>query len=316
MNVIRFAFLVAVVLLAGCARVSTSTTLNADGSFVRKVVYTVSKSNGLGPPSGADTQKKEKPEDYFKLPSGPGVKVDHSEDKNGLIVTTTRTVAAGSAPLQDIALIADKTKILATSSVTVTKFPDGRLEYVESLHKLEPSTTAQQFVIPDLRARVKKALPVEYQKTELIDRLTREIMINLAHALVGPPEPNLFNLLLTPDSSARRVNALAFTANVQSFKNAVPDMTPVQATTMARTLANVLNQDMLSGAGPSGPGASPNKENSADNDMTPLFFAVSFPGKMVETNGLLDPVTGEVYWSLLPMALDLGDVQLRLVVQP
>ena len=56
--------------------------------------------------------------------------------------------------------------------------------------------------------------------------------------------------------------------------------------------------------------------DSDSNEMTPLFYSVSFPGTVVETDGLQDPMTGEVYWSLLPMVLDLGDVKLRVVVKP
>src|SRR5689334_16280937 len=126
-------------LLCGCARVATTTTIAADGSYSRKTVYTVSKNNmgGGGPETATDAKKKEKPEDFFKMPAG--AKVVKSETKNDLIATVTRDLAPGSPALQDIALYADKGKILATSSVTVRKLPNGDVEYLEMLHAVQPN---------------------------------------------------------------------------------------------------------------------------------------------------------------------------------
>jgi hypothetical protein len=298
-------------LLAGCARVSTSTGIRPDGSFSRKVVYTVSKSEGLSAP-GSEGEKIE-PGTYFKLPSSAGdVKVARTEDKNNLVVTVTRDVPTGGSPLQDITLWAKKGKVMATSTVSVTKLSDGRIEYVETLHAVEPSAKSQKFMSTDLRAQIKKALPADAQKTELIDKLTQNIMTNLAHALLGPPEPYLLNLAMNPDATARRINGIAFATNVQAFKEALPAISEAEASAMARTLVNLLNTEAVeqNKSAESGPSSGP------DNELTPLTFAVSFPGKIVETNGLVDPMTGEVYWSLLPMTLEVGDVKLRLVVQP
>src|SRR5579862_792826 len=182
MKILSLSYLFAVVLLAGCARVTTTTTLHADGSFSRKVVYTVSKNSGM---SGGAQQSKDKPEDYFKLPAADHeVNVSRSDTTSGISVTVTREVAADSGPLPDIALLSDAGKVMATSSVSVKKLSGGQIEYVETLHSLEPGKTIEQMVIPDLRARVKKAIPAEYQKSDLIDGLTKEVMMNFVRALV------------------------------------------------------------------------------------------------------------------------------------
>lgn len=313
MKLIRSGLLCAVVgLLAGCARVTTTTTLHGDGSYTRKTAYTVLPS--MAPGSSEGQKKKENPEDYFKMPAkGPGVDVVRSQEKDKIVVTVTREVTAGSPPLQDITLWDDKGKAMATSTVSVTKLADGQIEYVETLHRLQPPKSVPPLVAADLRARVKKAIPVEYQKTEVIDELTKRITLNLAYAIMGPPEPNFFNLILSPDSTIRRINTLAFTSNVRTFKAAIPNVTDTDASMMARSLADLLNMDALN-ADKASPESS--SGSSDENEMTPLFFSIKFPGTVVDTDGLLDPMTGEVYWSLLPMALDLGDVKLRAVVKP
>jgi hypothetical protein len=301
-------------LLAGCARVSTTTTIRGDGSFSRKVVYTVSKQNpAMGAPSDSAGPHMDKPDDYFKLPSAGEAKLVRTEDKNNLIVTATRDLAAGSPPLQDVSLWAEKGKVMATSTVSVRKLANGDIEYVEALHAVSPDPKGQQFTIADLRARVKKAIPDAYQKTEIIDQVTKGVTLNLVHALLGPPEPNLFNLLLSQDATIRRINGLAYTANMATFKSAMPGLTDEQAKAMARALIDILNQDALDQSNATNQASGPG-EKSSGNEMTPLTFAVGFEGKIVETNGIIDPLTGEVYWSLLPATLDAGDVQLRVVI--
>ncbi len=304
--------------LAGCARVATTTTLNSDGSFSRKVVYTVAK-NTFGPPasSAPGVQKREKPEDYYRIPApGAGIKVAHADDDKSYITTVTRDSAAGSAPVEDIALLGDKGKVSATSSVTVRKLPNGDLEYIETLHNPSPSSTAERMIDPTLRARVKKALPAEYQTTALIDRLTNEVMGNVLRVAFGPPEPNLLSFMLSPEAAARKIDSIAFVANKKSFLAAIPALTEMQATAIARSLGKAFLQDSLDPTSQATAQTGSNSSSSFGAEIAPLFFSVSFPGKVVETDGIFDPVEGDVYWSLLPIALEIGDVKLRLVVRP
>ncbi|HVT12652.1 MAG TPA: hypothetical protein VHE55_10325 [Fimbriimonadaceae bacterium] len=312
MKGLRFCLLALVLgVLAGCARVSTTTTIRADGSFTRKTVYTIMPDTAI---SGMTDAKPKGPADYFKLPAkGPGVDVVQVQDKTNTVVTVTREVPAGAAPLQDIVLLGGKGGVLAASTVAVTKLADGRIEYVETLHRLSPPQSIPDMTTLDLRARVKKALPAEDQRTELIDRLTKLVTINLVHAVMGPPEPNLFNLVFSPDSAARRVNTFAFNANVATFKAEVPNITEAQAAAMARSLVDLLNPSAFDAGKVS---QEPKKPESDENELMPIFFSIKFPGTVVETDGLTDPMSGEVYWSLLPMVLDLGDVKLRAVVEP
>jgi|GEM_PF-6140716 len=314
MKIIRFALLAIVVFVAGCARVNTTTTLRADGSFTRKVVYTVSK-NGMGPSGDDSQQKPEKPEDYFKIPAAsPNLSVTRADGANGQTVTVSREVPASAGTLEDISLLNEAGKVMATSSATVKKLPDGKLEYVETLHSVTPGKAADQLIAPDLRARVKKLLPEEFQNTETIDLTTKAVMTNVARVLVGPPDPIFFTLLTATDSALRKLNAAVYFLNVKSFKEIIPSITDEQARTMAKSLANAFNQDILN---PAKSAPQPGSEGNTDkNAMSALFFSVSFPGKIVETDGIVDPVEGDVYWSLFPMALDLGDVKLRVVVQP
>jgi hypothetical protein len=47
-----------------------------------------------------------------------------------------------------------------------------------------------------------------------------------------------------------------------------------------------------------------------------MTFRVTVPGRVIETNGEADPLTGEVFWALYPEAAALGEVKLRVVYGP
>jgi hypothetical protein len=291
------------VLLCGCARVATTTTLRADGSATRHVVYSAAKS-GM-------EKKLPRVEDFFKIPEG--VSSTRSEDKSALHITTTRELTAGSGPLQDVTLTTDKGKPVATSTVLVSRRLDGTIEYMETIHSIAPEASLDKFNAPPLRAKIKALLPEEYRKTEVIDAVTRGVAVNIVHAVAGPPDPLLFELILSPDAAKRKITSAMLSDNLELFRTQMPNLTEAQARAMAADLSMFLAGDGLDEIDFNGPQQTQNDDPSG---LTPLFFEVAFPGKVVETNGIVDPLTGRVYWSMLPMAADLGDVKLRLVVRP
>lgn len=297
--------------LAGCARVSTTTTVNGDGSFSRKLVFTVSKTS-MGMPS-SEGSTKEKPEDFFRIPAA-GYKVERSETKEGLTVTATRDYPVGTPVVEDVAVWGTKKQVLATSSAVVTKLPDGRIEYVETLRRFGPAKE-DEFAIPELRALVKKALPASMQQTATIDKVTREVALNYFHGLFGPPEPLFPMFFLNPDAGVRKLNAVVFLKNVDSVRQ-IAGASQSEAEDVAREIGRTVTDPLLNQADSTSQKQTEKSDPpGSDNDMTPLTFAVKFPGKVVETNGILDPLTGEVYWSLMPVSLA-NDVKLRLVIQP
>jgi hypothetical protein len=302
--------------LAGCARVSTETTLNSDGSYSRKIDFKMSKTaamSGLSGGGDAESTNEKKVEDYFKIPSGAGLKVTRKDTDSDSVVTVVRTGAAGADPVQDIALWADKGKILATSTVVVNKLPDGRLEYVEVLHSTQLAKDLP--LIKELRPQVKKAIPASHQTTEVIDKVTREVAMNLTRALFGPPEPTLFSIFSNPELALRRINIIAYNANVRTLQDA--GLTEAEAKDAAKTLAQSLTDEVMNQSRKMEPQQqSAPEQKSSDNEMTPMTFSLKFPGQIVESNGLFDPLTGEVYWSLMPAGLEAGDVKLRVVVDP
>jgi hypothetical protein len=304
------------VALFGCARVSTTTTLQAGGGFQRKVVYSVMKTDmGGAPPPGATVTGQPGADKLFQIPKpGPGVTVKRATVDGEEAVTVERTGAAGT-PLQDITLMSDKGEKLASSTVTVTKLPDGRLEYIETLHWLGPKSGEIGVKREAFRPAVKKALAPEYQETAVIDKVYDRVLSAAVHVLFGPAEPAFPDLIINRDGASRRIARLLVPAFERALGEAVPQMPEAERAIAARKLGAALKAMDIMKDKP-GPNPPEPKENSATNESTPLYFEVSFPGKIVETDGIVDPIDGTVYWSMIAAVLQFEDVRLRLVVQP
>jgi hypothetical protein len=302
-----FLFLGVLVLLAGCSRVTVDTKLAADGSFHRSVKFSASS-----PMSGDQTGPPVTPQTVFNIPAASaGVSETSSTDQGAKTVTVARDVPAGSGPITDISVI-DKTSSTPafTSSVSVQKLPDGNLEYVETLHANKHFTTDVSKSTDEMRASIKGALPARFQSTETIDKLTNAIAGAFMHILFGPPEPLIAEALIDPDLMSHKVMSRAKKSLAVVFREQLPELTNDELKSILDKIAkeSTFSKNMTN--------SSAQPSNSDPNEMMPLTFTTTFPGKLVETNGLSDEDSGQVYWSLLAPTLEFGDVKLRLVVDP
>jgi hypothetical protein len=252
------------------------------------------------------------PQTVFNIPTqGGGVSVTSGTDDDAKVVTVVRDVSAGTGPLTDIA-VRDKASSTPaiTSTVSVKKLPNGNVEYVETVHANKHFGADIAKSAADLRATIKAALPSRYQTTATIDKLTNVIAGSMIHVLFGPPEPLVADALIDPDLMAHKVISRAKKSLTTAIQAELPDITPEE---LKAIQGKVINDSNFSKSM-----TSPNsaQSNSDPNDLMPLTFTTSFNGKIVETNGLSDEDSGEVYWSLLAPTLEFGDVKLMLVVDP
>jgi len=307
----RSLFLGAAALLAGCARVSVNTDVAADGSFTRTVHYAVATGGSAAPD----------PTSLFAIPRpGNGVTVTPSQGKDEDSVVVTLKSPSGSAPLQDITLLSDDKKPLVQSVVRVLKREDGALEYDEDINWVGPVPQEQTFDANEVRKVVKGVLPERDQVTATIDRVSHRVFLTLAHLLLGPPDPIAFSMLGDPDMVNHKARMLLMEPLKSALKSEAPDLTDDEALNGAKALTQTLEQMSLMDkakevAQPPDP-SSDNKKQSNAIELSPLTFAVSYPGKLVESNGLADPYDNQVYWSLYPMVLPLDEIHLKLVAQP
>lgn len=320
---LKLSVLATLALVAGCARVATTTTVNPDGSMLRVSEYVVpaTPNPAAGDPPTADLPAQQ-PESFFKLPKdGNGVAVERRKDPNAVTVRVTRKVPAGKVLEPDVVVLAAAGgEPLLVSSVRTSVLSDGRIEYVEKLHWTGPKTDTAMKIDPDLRLKVKQSLPMEFRETKTIDAIGLAVGIDFAQTMFGPPEPLIGAMMFDPDGAGKRMRSQLFNKVADSFQRSATGMTQEQAKDSARKFvaALALNQNSMQRLGTS-PGTrdpDPKSTESSVGEMVTLHFAVRLPGVVLESNGLTDSFDGTVYWSLMGVAASMRDVELRAVSRP
>ncbi len=74
------------------------------------------------------------------------------------------------------------------------------------------------------------------------------------------------------------------------------------------------NMQKKAAAGPPGLNGQGGDAGSS-GDFVSMTFSVRLPGRIVETNGDADPITGDVYWVFYSPSVQAGDVVMRAVCE-
>jgi hypothetical protein len=261
-------------------------------------------------------------ERLFAIPNGGPVKLVKGKNKGSNTITLERDVAAGAPPLQDIVAKSQTGKPLMTSSVSVAKLPSGDIQYDEDLKWVGPAQKFDQMSdVNRLRVEIKSALPERFRtSTPVIDRAVQAAVSSGVHAVMGPPYPILFDLMGNPDAAMFRIRSAISATLGSELARALPELTQAELDATQKTIAAKMDFSKMSDSGqPSGMAEKMGAGAAGDsdvNELSAMFFEVSFPGRVVETNGLFDPVTGHVYWSLYPLSTAFGNVDLKVTVRP
>ncbi len=304
------------VVAAGCTRVTTLTTLHADGSFHEKTAFKVTSSPfTAGMSAGAPSDPFAS---AFKIDRA-GAKVARSRESSADVLTVERDIAAGAPPYTDVQLLSNKGKLILTSQVQTTKLPNGDVEYNASLKYVGPPDPSVFEVDPGFRPAVKTALPPRYQSsTKVIDGFTTDLESSVLKTLFGPPYPELFNVMAAPDAMELRLGGTLKAAADSSAQKTMPDLTDsersdcVTKVLKALHLSDWMTKQQNSHTGGIGAG----KGNDDVSMFASMLYEVAFDGSVVETNGLQDSVSGHVYWCFYAASTELGDLRLHLVVHP
>ena len=308
-RVLRYAIVLSILaLLSGCSRLSASTKIAADGSFTREVKYVSSGADLSGLAGSHSTNALDS---TFQIPQpADNVIVNRTTENSEQIVTVTRNLKASSPPLQDITTLNKSGTPQLTSTVTVEKLRNGNLHYVEALHWLGPRSQGPVLIASEIEPTIRDALPDRFRDDATVKRLSEKLVIEMVHLLMGPPQPVMAMYMLDPDLGAHQMSGLAEQMMRDTVRETLPDMTDQELHDFFRALTNSNSTKSFIQQ------KSPANSGGGGSEPTPLTFAVSFPGRAIKTNGLTDPTTGEVYWSLFQDAVSMGDVTLEATIDP
>ncbi|MBB6053126.1 hypothetical protein [Armatimonas rosea] len=306
--------------LSGCAKVGTTTDIKADGSFTRTVVYRGSAPSTDGFTMGPTL------DDIVAPPRTPGWQVTRAKDpKNDseLVLTATKAFAPGETLTDDLALKAPPKKDAPTSTpptfvlgntVAVTKLPNGTIAYRETIRWRGPRPSELATPDPTFLAALSSAVPALDKAGQVA--VEKRVHQSVWQALFGPGEPLIGLLMTHPELGEFRLKRRLSDSLLAALQDALGNkLTEAERRAAVQKLVTSLTDDVKDktkkqvNAGPSGSG-------SSDDTLVALLIKARFPGKVLQTNGELDPATGEVIWGLFSQAAAAGDVVLTAVCEP
>ena len=307
-------------LASGCARVGGTTEVKADGGFTRTLVFVGEKpaTTGAGGMSMTPTIDK-----MVIVPRSAGWSVAKTYKESEVTITATKTFAPGEAAIDDIGIKegADKPGSVLANTASVTKRPDGRLEYREVIRWRGPKTDAGD-ADKEIIEGLKKALPAgQAADSAALATTAKLIQKDVIGLLLGPGEP-LFGLLLThPDYAQFKLKKALGGSVRKALETGFGDqLSESERTAAIRAIVSDVSTKASSSAKPTPPGAAPSEsgdgKKSDNSSLVAMLLRVHLPGKIVETNGELDPESGEIVWPLYSQAAAAGDITLTAVCDP
>lgn len=300
----RLLFLVPVFVAIGCARTSSFTEVNADGSWKRTVKFTVAKQEGMQNP-GADQ--------IFDLPKGAGWTSTKTEKKEETEWVFTRAAKLDEVISKDISLKevgpeGPTANLQLVNEVTVKQIAPNRFKYRETFKwvgKKKENTSK------DLEEAIglKSLLPADLQGAEDLAKVKSGLEVEILRILFGPGDPLLMNLLSNPEYALRKmVNKLAKGLD-RVFTNVYGDRLPMEERRKIITkIVEKASKEIVENK--KSENSNPESAEKSGPPVT-MFISVRLPGRIVETDGEVDSYTGEVFWSMTPEAASLGEVSVQ-----
>lgn len=287
-------------LLGGCAQTVSETEVREDGTYTRKLTLTTMGS-GMGEVTVEELDKS------FSLPSGPEWS-GKAEMKDGAAVWTgTTTRKAGETIQGDVSLM-KKGKCFADNEVSVKEVEPGVFEYKETFRwhgkRPEDFDAPPKELLDHLKEALKGTTVTEAQQAEFAKKSSRMLITQM----MGPGDPLLLTFLTQPEMTVRKLRARAGGAMRKLADEIFGDaLTAEQKRTL---ILSALSMDTAKSSSDLPDPSAPPSEEESDDDMVSMTIVVKMPGRILETTGETDPITGEVYWGMVSEAAAYGDVVL------
>jgi len=299
----------AATLSAGCGRITASTEVKPDGSYVRRIVFRAPAVQE-GAPGGLSGPSID---EVFALPTAPAWTVARSTEEGEAKVTAERTVAAGAGASADITVrTPGKTpaETLLTNSVEVRRVAPNRWEYRETIRWTGPPSEITDAISKDAEEWIAKALPAGVSTPELAKGLASSARNRLWRVLFGPGDPLFLGIIAHPDLAERRLlSAVAREMNAVLVEILGDRLSAEQRRAAIRALTTEM-QTVTKVRGQARQTADKGPAESNFAGLMPLLSSVKMPGKIVATNGEWDEASGEVIWGMYGQAAALEPVVL------
>lgn len=288
-------------LSVGCSRAVTETEVARDGSWTRSSKLIVQKMPG--------DPEKATYGDTFLAPMGAEWKSKVEFKNEDRITTYTRKVASGEGVLTDL-VIRDKGQTLYKNYVTVRSLGAGKYEYFEKLVATQAKPSDAELAVKKLGELLKMHLPANKIDDATIQKVSRQCFKSLIGSIFGPEDHLIGVMMLSGAGGEKRLKTRFYDSLDRSLVQVVGESWSAEERSIAiKKITQGLDEDALLGK---------QKQSAKEGDQSGLVglsSSVKFPGKLIETNGRVFPLTGEVYWDYSSVAADFDQIELRAVFQ-
>ncbi len=305
-------------LSTGCAQIGGSTEVKADGGFTRTLIFTGDKPKG--PKDAGEMSFGPTIDQVVIVPRMPGWDVKKAYKDSKITITASKSFAPGEASVNDLLVKSDpkKNESSLANTVSVTRRPDGKLEYKEVIRWVGPaetSSTDSKKLIEEL----KKSLPEGKASDDAaINTTAMRLQRDVVRLLLGPGEP-LLGTMLTHSLYAEFKLKKALGRSVRkALEEGFGDrLTEEERSATVQKMMATVGSEIIDSAKPTPPGTPTggDEESKKSSSLVAILLKVKLPGKVVETNGELDGESGEVVWPFYSEAATAGEITLSAVCE-
>lgn len=305
MKLLLPALVAVVALISGCMRTNTETVVAEDGAWTRTVKFTIPKEDMMGEPAKFDK--------LIELPKAPEWETSQATEKENLVFTGTRKANLGETITDDLR-IKQKEKVALSNTVTVRDLGNGRFEYIETITYIGEKTTGMKGSRDELHTMLRESLGDVTVTEAQMTAITDGAMVDLWRIIFGPTRPLMPTLAMHPDLGERELRrAFGKTMDAQFEKQLATQMDKDARLKAIRTLMTKMDSEKI--MGPTREETESSGGGGGNDGLVSMTTVVKLPGRIIEANGEIDEVAGEVFWAFYSESPVVGPLVLRAVCE-
>lgn len=298
------------VVLTGCVQVKSESSLKTDGSFQRDLSVVVMK-DAMG-----DSEAKVDVFDSIRLTSKDKWKTTIEDGVDRVTLKASRPFAATERETTDYALKWKEGDYLECK-VDVKVLEGGLLEYTETYTWKGKGTEEADETDAKFREIINKEIAAWKPTPEQTNALVSRVKTVVWQAIFGPGDPILPVLMFDSQLAERKLRITIYESLLAELTRTFGETQSAEALRDAcRRIVKQFTKETLGDAAPTPDPTDPPQEGDSSEPITTMQAVVSGPGRVIETNGVYDPVEQQIFWSCYSQAAQLQPITFRAVFDP
>lgn len=271
--------------LAGCGKVDSVSVVNSDGGFEKSVKLTLTKNSQM--PMGEGSEAPVVAKDLLKAEGEwQGVEEDTQEESTFVI---KRSFGKGEKAVYSV--LSPAKEILIESESSSLEEADGVVHSEVWTWKGAARTKSYEEAYGKFEVALKQHLSGMKVSDDALAEVLDMLVKRLHRELFGPGDPLLSRVLHAQDLERQFRLRLFKVTKGTLLDRKIGGMSDDKATEIARAVASTIEFDELNVNS-----SEPPQEESDDMSLISVMVVMKGAGEVLDTNGEVNPLTGDVEW--------------------